>query len=59
MAVDDDEELERKKVNLRFLLSVEDGEDFEDVDHLEERVTGDSKMMSDPNMEGRGDCRAY
>ena len=53
MAVDDDEELERKKVNLRFLLSVEDGEDFEDVDHLEERVTGDSKMMSDPNVEGK------
>ena len=52
MAVDDDGELERKSVALRFLLGIEEGGYFKDVYHVEERVTEYSNMMFDPNFEG-------
>ena len=54
MAVDDDGELERKSVALRFLLGIEEGGYFKDVYHVEERVTEYSNMMFDPNFEGGG-----
>ena len=53
MHIGDHDELDMKRVSLKFLLRVEEGGHFEDVDHAEEILTDQSKTMFDPNVQGK------
>ena len=50
MAVDDDQELERKRTELRGLLEDDDWVVGSEVDHVEQRLRGQSEIRCDPGV---------